>query len=100
MIDLAKLTQTKELMEDGFDDFLQVFFSELESDIHTIQNTNDFALIALKAHSQKSSCALLGVISLSELFLQIEQLARDEQDVTEYVKQLPDLLTKTKQKLI
>jgi HPt (histidine-containing phosphotransfer) domain-containing protein len=99
MIDFEKLDAMKALMEDGFEAFLSVFLSELDKDTKIIQVSKDFELIALKAHSQKSSCALLGAQTLSETFAKIEQLARTEQTADEWVEKLPDLLAQVKQAL-
>jgi HPt (histidine-containing phosphotransfer) domain-containing protein len=96
MIDTKKFTDTKELMGESFDDFLQLFFTELESDIQTIATTDDMQTIHLKAHSQKSSCRLVGATALSDLFLQIEQLAKQNERVDNLIAQLPDLLNQTK----
>lgn len=99
MIDKEKFAQTRELMGDAFDDFLQLFVSELEKDILEITNTDDTSIIQLKAHSQKSSCGLLGATNLSEIFLNIETLAQNNQNSAELVKQLPELLKQTKNEI-
>jgi HPt (histidine-containing phosphotransfer) domain-containing protein len=99
MIDKEKFIATKELMGDSFDDFLKLFFSELENDINIIQNTSDNKTITLKAHSQKSSCGLLGAIELQDVFYKIEQLTKEGKNANELILQLPILLQKTKQNL-
>jgi HPt (histidine-containing phosphotransfer) domain-containing protein len=99
MIDKEKFLATKELMGESFDDFLQLFFSELENDIKIIKNADDFETIALKAHSQKSSCGLLGATQLQEIFANIEQLAKDNQNTDDLVAKLPESLTQLKQNL-
>jgi HPt (histidine-containing phosphotransfer) domain-containing protein len=99
MIDKEKFLATKELMGESFDDFLQLFFSELENDIEIIKNANDFETIILKSHSQKSSCGLLGATKLQEIFANIEQLAKDNQNTDDLVAKLPESLTQLKQNL-
>jgi HPt (histidine-containing phosphotransfer) domain-containing protein len=99
MIDKEKFSATKELMGESFDDFLQLFFSELENDIKIIKNADDFETIVLKAHSQKSSCGLLGATQLQEIFANIEQLAKDNQNTDDLVAKLPESLTQLKQNL-
>jgi HPt (histidine-containing phosphotransfer) domain-containing protein len=97
MIDKEKFLATKELMGESFDDFLQLFFSEFENDIKIIKNADDFETIVLKAHSQKSSCGLLGATKLQEIFANIEQLAKNNQSSDELISKLPQLLQATKE---
>ncbi|SMN16669.1 hypothetical protein CRYPA_391 [uncultured Candidatus Thioglobus sp.] len=97
MIDKQKFQEIKEIMGDGFDDFIKLFLQELQADIDILQHTADFDIIHLKAHSQKSSCLLMGAIELADIFLHIEQLAKDKKNVVKLIDKLPVLLKKISQ---
>lgn len=96
MIDKEKFSATKEMMGDAFGEFLEIFFTELEGDVKSILNTSDNEIIHLKAHSQKSSCALLGAATLKDMFEKIEERAKTNQEVKDLKSQLPELLTQTR----
>ncbi len=100
MIDQEKFDEMKELIGGEFEAFIQLFLSELQKDIDIIINTKDVKIIKLKAHSQKSSCALLGAVQLSNIFLQIEQLASQNKETQILVDQLPELFLQFKKGIL
>jgi len=99
VLDQQKFNEIKDLMGDGFGDFVKLFLSELRKDIDTIMDTEDVSVIKLKAHSQKSSCGLIGVSELSGVFLEIEELANQSKRSQTLIDKLPELFLQLEREL-
>ena len=78
LLDIATFNGMKELLEDEFPAFLEMFFSENQDALDRIKNglaTSDAAEIKGAAHNLKSSTGYLGAEKLSELAQHLEAQA-------------------------
>jgi HPt (histidine-containing phosphotransfer) domain-containing protein len=78
LIDIATYDGMKELLEDEFPAFLDMFFSENQEALDKIKaglESNDADAIRAAAHNLKSSSGYIGAIKLSELARDIETQA-------------------------
>ena len=89
-LNLSKYQETKDLLGEKFAEFLSLFISELEIAVHTMSSAS--ADITLIAHSQKSTCALIGAVALSEKFQQIKLSSTDGKDVSSDINALSALV--------
>ena len=99
MLDQQKFNDIKELIGEGFRGFIKLFLLELQKDIDTIMGTEDLNIIKLKAHSQKSSCGLIGASDLSSVFLEIEGLANQGKKSQILIDKLPELFLQLEREL-
>jgi HPt (histidine-containing phosphotransfer) domain-containing protein len=97
ILNTTQFRETQDLLGDGFDEFLAVFIQELTNAITKLSTGSDNN--HLISHSQKSSCALLGAESLSDIFRQIEEQAKNVEDISALVELLPNELEKLKSEL-
>lgn len=78
LLDTATYNGMKELLEDEFPSFLEMFFTENQEALDSIRTgleNNDASTIAAAAHNLKSSSGYIGAIKLSELARNIEAQA-------------------------
>ena len=78
LLDSATFDGMKDLLEDEFPSFLEMFFSENQEALDKIKNgldQNDAHAIRAAAHNIKSSSGYIGAIKLSELAQKIETQA-------------------------
>ncbi len=79
LLDTATYNGMKELLEDEFPSFLEMFFSENQEALDKIKAglaSQDADTIRAAAHNMKSSSGYIGAIKLSELATDIENQAR------------------------
>ena len=75
LLDTATYDGMKELLEDEFPAFLELFFNENQEALDKIKNgleANDADAIRAAAHNIKSSSGYIGAVKLSELAKNIE----------------------------
>lgn len=78
LVDAATYDGMKELLEDEFPSFLDMFFSENQEALNKIKGgleNNDAPAIQAAAHTLKSSSGYIGAIKLAELAQDIETQA-------------------------
>lgn len=78
LLDTATYDGMKELLEDEFPSFLEMFFSENQEALDRIRiglEDNDAPSIRAAAHNLKSSSGYLGAIKLAQLASEIETQA-------------------------
>ena len=79
-LDLETYNELKNLMEDEFSEFLNVFLEDAESELKSISQgiqQNDFELISGAAHKLKSSAAYIGAFQLRDLSKQLEEQGKE-----------------------
>lgn len=78
LLDTATFDGMKELLEDEFPSFLEMFFSENQDALDRIKNglaASDANEIKAASHNLKSSTGYLGAMQLSEFARQMEEQA-------------------------
>ena len=78
LLDTATYNGMKELLEDEFPSFLEIFFSESQEALDKIDSgleNNDASIIKAAAHNLKSSSGYIGAVKLAELSSHIEAQA-------------------------
>lgn len=76
LLDIATYNGMKELLEDEFPAFLDMFFSENQESLDKIRKgleDSDPDLIKAAAHNLKSSCGYIGAVKLSDLARVMEE---------------------------
>lgn len=80
LLDLATFDGMKELLEDEFPSFLEMFFSENQDALNRVKeglSAADADTVKAAAHNLKSSTGYLGALKLSELAKQMESQASE-----------------------
>jgi len=78
LLDTATFDGMKELLEDEFPSFLEMFFTENQEALDKIKTgleSDDAPTICAAAHNLKSSSGYIGAIKLADLALNIETQA-------------------------
>ena len=93
LIDIATYDGMKELLEDEFPTFLEMFFSENQEALDKIKaglESNDTSVIQAAAHNLKSSSAYIGAMKLSDLARDMEAQAG-----TDSIGNISEMLTES-----
>ena len=79
LLDTVTYDGLKELLEDEFPSFLEMFFSENQEALEKIKSgleNDDAPTISAAAHNLKSSSGYIGAVKLSDLARDMEKQAR------------------------
>lgn len=80
-INMTTLTMLKDVMEDGFNELINMYVSDSQARIDALKSTvaaNDCESVRREAHSLKGSSGNIGAGIMAELAKQVEQKGRDE----------------------
>lgn len=88
---LDVLRQELSAMPSAFVNIIGLFLQEVGNHLkamHAALEANQLAVVTRIAHSMKSQCGAVGATCLQDLFIQLEQLAREDRMI-EIVELLP-----------
>ncbi len=89
-IDQKQVKELREVLEDGFTDFIQVYFSdyeEKEKALQTALQDKNIENVIKIAHALKGSCLSVGAVGLAKMCAEIESAGKKgnyENTVTQY----------------
>lgn len=92
-LDVATLSELREIMQDGYEELLQTYLADAVDRMACLEEAatrNDHEYLRNSAHSLKGSSSNIGAVHLAELTQNVESLAR-ENLVEDVIPMLDDI---------